>query len=160
MFAHLNPHSSDFEYISALYSPFVHQLTMQFSLFEPGHPVSVIVCVARKLNPCPSYSRRRDCINLGIGRSLYKGGGSYSFTGPNPACVRSVHMLPVNPLRTPPPIVINFCRPTTKRPWHAGAAVIFQQLKISGCPGVLLEPIKAVLFIRFRPAPANIDSVV
>ena len=63
MFAHLSPHSSNFGDICALYSPFFHQLTVQSSLFEPG-------C----LRPCPSYSRRRDCINLGLLRSLYKGG--------------------------------------------------------------------------------------
>ena len=28
-----------------------------------------------KLRPCPSYSRRRDRINLGLWRSLYGGGG-------------------------------------------------------------------------------------
>ena len=28
--------------------------------------VSVVVCVARKLSPCPSYSRRGDRINLGF----------------------------------------------------------------------------------------------
>ena len=39
MFAHLNPHSSDFGDICALSSPFLHQLTMQSSLFEPGRPV-------------------------------------------------------------------------------------------------------------------------
>ena len=39
MFAHLNPHGSDFGDICALYSPFLHQLTMQASLFEPGRPV-------------------------------------------------------------------------------------------------------------------------
>ena len=41
--------------------------------------VSVFVCVARKLHPCPSYSRCRDRINLGLWRSLYKaaGGGGY-----------------------------------------------------------------------------------
>ena len=39
MFAHLNPHRSDFGDISALYPPFLHQLTMHFSLFEPGYPV-------------------------------------------------------------------------------------------------------------------------
>ena len=37
--------------------------------------LSVVVCVARKLRPCPSYSRRRDRINLVLWRSLYKGGG-------------------------------------------------------------------------------------
>ena len=36
--------------------------------------VSVVVCVARKLRPCPSYSRRRDRINLVLWRSLYRGG--------------------------------------------------------------------------------------
>ena len=63
MFAHLNPYSSYFGDICGLYSPFLHQLTMQSSLFEPG-----------RLRPCPSYSRRRDRINLGLLRSLYKGG--------------------------------------------------------------------------------------
>ena len=37
--------------------------------------VSVVVCVVRKPRPCPSYSRRRDRINLGLLRSYYKGGG-------------------------------------------------------------------------------------
>ena len=37
--------------------------------------VSVVVYVAGKLHPCPSYSRRGDRINLGLWRSLYKGGG-------------------------------------------------------------------------------------
>ena len=64
MFAHLNPHSSDFGDICALYSPFLHQLTVQSSLFEPG-----------RLRPCPSYSRRRDRIDLGFLRSYCKGGG-------------------------------------------------------------------------------------
>ena len=40
--------------------------------------VSVVVYVARKLRPCPSYSGRRDRINLGLWRSLYKGGGGYT----------------------------------------------------------------------------------
>ena len=78
MVAHLNPHSSDFWYPCALYSPCWRQLTRQSSLFERGCPVLVVVCVARKLHPCPSYSRRRDRINLGLWRSLYKGGGGYS----------------------------------------------------------------------------------
>ena len=72
---HLNPHSSDFGDVCAFYAPFLHRLTMQSSLFEPGCPVLVVVCVARKLRPCPSYSRRRDRINWGLWRSLYKGGG-------------------------------------------------------------------------------------
>ena len=53
----------------------MHQLTMQSSLFERGCPVLVVV--ARKLRPCPSYSRRRDRINLGLWRSLDKGGAGY-----------------------------------------------------------------------------------
>ena len=69
------PDSSDFGDVCALFAPFLHQLTMQSSLFERGCPVLVVVCVARKLRPCPSYSRRRDRINLGLWRSLYKGGG-------------------------------------------------------------------------------------
>ena len=64
VFAHLNPHSSDFGDMCALYSPFLHQLTVQSSLFEPG-----------RLRPCPSYSRRRDRANLGLLRSFYRGGG-------------------------------------------------------------------------------------
>ena len=63
MFAHLTPESSDFGDSCALYSPFSHQLTKSSSLFEPG-------C----LRPCPSYSRRRDRVNLGLLRSLYRGG--------------------------------------------------------------------------------------
>ena len=71
----LDPDSSDFGDVCALYAPFLHQLTMQSSLFERGCPVLVVACIARKLHPCPSYSRRRDRINLGLWRSLYKGGG-------------------------------------------------------------------------------------
>ena len=41
-------------------------------LAERELAVLVVVCVARKLRPCPSYSRRRDRINLGLWRSLYK----------------------------------------------------------------------------------------
>ena len=82
MFAHLNPHSSDFGDFCALYAPFLHQLTMQSSLFERGCPVLVVACVARKLRPCPSYSRRRDRINLGLWRSFYKGGAGYQPTLP------------------------------------------------------------------------------
>ena len=37
--------------------------------------VSVVVCVARKLRPCPSYSGRRDRNNSVHWCSLYKGGG-------------------------------------------------------------------------------------
>ena len=72
-FCPLDPDSSDFGDVCAFYAPFLHQLTMQSSLFERGCPVLVVVCVARKLRPCPSYSRRRDRINLGHWRSLYKG---------------------------------------------------------------------------------------
>ena len=63
MFAHLNPQSSDFWYICALHSPFWPQLTVQSSVFEPGH-----------LRPCPSYIRRRGRIDLGFLRSFDKGG--------------------------------------------------------------------------------------
>ena len=36
-------------------------------------------CMCRlKLRLCPSYSRRRDRINLVLWRSLYKGGGGLS----------------------------------------------------------------------------------
>ena len=42
--------------------------------------VSVVVFIARKLRPCPSYSRRRDRNNSVHWRSLYKGGGGYNFS--------------------------------------------------------------------------------
>ena len=71
----LDPHSSDFGDVCASYFPFLHQLTVQSSLFERGCPVLVVVCVGRKPRPCPSYSGRRDRINLGLWRSLDKGGG-------------------------------------------------------------------------------------
>ena len=75
----LDPESSDFGDVCALYAPFLHQLTMQSSLFERGCPVLVVVCVVRKLRPCPSYSRRRDRINLGLiwdfGVAYTRGGG-------------------------------------------------------------------------------------
>ena len=58
------PQSSDFGDIYALSSPFWHQLTVQSSLLKPG-----------RLRPCPSYSRRRDRISLGLLRSYYKWGG-------------------------------------------------------------------------------------
>ena len=74
----LDPHSSDFGDVCALHAPFLHQLTMQSSLFERGCPLLVVACVARKLRPCPSYSRRRDRINLGLWCGLYKGGGGYN----------------------------------------------------------------------------------
>ena len=77
----LDPDSSDFGDVCALYAPFLHQLTMQSSLFERGCPVLVVVCVARKLRPCPSYNRRRDRINLVLWRSLYKGGGAGYMVG-------------------------------------------------------------------------------
>ena len=37
--------------------------------------VSVVVCVARKLRPCPSYSGRRDRNNSVHWRSLNRAGG-------------------------------------------------------------------------------------
>ena len=39
--------------------------------------MAVVVCVVRKLRPCNSYSRRRDCINSVLWRSYYKGGAGY-----------------------------------------------------------------------------------
>ena len=41
--------------------------------------VSVVVCVLRKPRPCPSYSRCRDRINLGLLCS-YQGGGGGGYT--------------------------------------------------------------------------------
>ena len=78
-------HSSYFGDICALYPPFLHQLTVQSSLFEPG-----------RIRPCPSYSRRRDRINLGLLRSLYKGGGVliHCLTVDNSRPLRFVHGAP------------------------------------------------------------------
>ena len=45
------------------------------SYHKRAHVLLVIVCVARKLHPCPSYSRRRDRNNSVHWRGLYKGGG-------------------------------------------------------------------------------------
>ena len=38
---------------------------------------TVVVCVARKLRPCPRYNRHRDRIYLGLLLSLYRGGGTF-----------------------------------------------------------------------------------
>ena len=92
MFAQLNPQSSCFGDICTLYSPFLHQLTVQSALFEPG-----------RLRPCPSYSRRRDRINLGLLRSLYKGGGVHT-----PVPIHAPARTQKAPARTPPP----FCAST------------------------------------------------
>ena len=93
VFAHLNPQSCDFGYICALCSPCVHQLPVQSSLFEHGCPVSVVVCVARKLRLCPSYSRPGDHINLGLWRSLHKGGGVDVYVAWLPATTAQDHLL-------------------------------------------------------------------
>ena len=58
---------------------------MESSLFEAGCPVLVVLCVARNLRPCPSYSRRGDRIHLGLWRSLYKRGGRGTCQCPPPA---------------------------------------------------------------------------
>ena len=89
----LDPDSSDFGDVCALYPPFLHQLTMQSSLFEHGRLVLVVVCVARKLCPCPSYSRRRDRIDLGLWRSFYKGGGGVAKPPISSCHVRAVPAL-------------------------------------------------------------------
>ena len=82
MFAHLNPHNSEFGDICALYSPFL-SLTC----------VPAVVCGTRKRRPCLSYSRRRDPINLGLFRGLDKarggGGGCH-----DPALVVCVFRFP------------------------------------------------------------------
>ena len=64
MFAQLNPHSSDFGDILCIIFPFLALAHHAIFSFEPG-------C----LRCCPSLSRHRDRINLGLLRSLYKGGG-------------------------------------------------------------------------------------
>ena len=76
MFAHLNPQSADFGDICALSSPSLHQLTMQSSLFEPGHPVSVVIYVSRA-----SYARVQATVGVGtvliryFGIAYTRGGG-------------------------------------------------------------------------------------
>ena len=99
----LDPDSSDFGDVCALYAPFLHQLTIQSSLFERGCPGLVVICVARKLRPCPGYSRRRDRINLGLWRSLYKGGGGTSVMDRGVAmCTVRRSCGPSPPLPSPP----------------------------------------------------------
>ena len=59
--------------------------------------VLVVVCVAHKLRACPSYSRRRDRINLGLLRSLYRGGGGVQrLTAIGGAGGAPPHLLPSN----------------------------------------------------------------
>ena len=76
MFAHLNPHSSDFGDIYALYSPFLDQLTVQSSLFEPRalRPVQATVGVGTVLiwDFCVAYTRGRGGTAAGGG---YRWGG-------------------------------------------------------------------------------------
>ena len=118
LFAHLNPQSSDFGYICALSSPFLVVAC-----------VPMFVCVARKLWPCLSYSRRRDRIDLGLLRSLDKRGGEVTL-----AKIRSGHFwytnfcVPDPP--TPPfyyitgPQLPNLCLgpPVTAEGWWAAGS--------------------------------------
>ena len=102
MFAQLNPHSSDFGDICAPYPPFLHQLIM-----------SVVVCVARKLCPCPSYSRRRDRVNLGLLRSLYKGRGDtvlLSVVTELVRCLTQTHKVAVTPALPLPRLPVPLCQ--------------------------------------------------
>ena len=98
MFAHLNPHNSDFGGICGLYSPFLQWRLRCTHTMRSFTFVSVVVCVARKLRPCPSYSRRRDRINLGFWRSLYKGGGVQRYAlreyRTRSACAGSIGVVP------------------------------------------------------------------
>ena len=108
LFAHLNPQSSDFGYICALSSPFLVVAC-----------VPVFVCVARKLWPCLSYSRRRDRIDLGLFCSLDKRGGGY--ISENPIRPFLVHKLlcPRPPL--PPPLLLLHWPSTSQSvSWSAG----------------------------------------
>ena len=52
-------------HIALMVGIFVHY----FPLSSTSTCVLVVVCGARKLRPCLSYSRRRDRINLGLFRS-------------------------------------------------------------------------------------------
>ena len=56
--------------------------------------VSVVVYVAHKLRPCPSYSRRRDRINLVLWRSLDKGGGGCADWNTDWVVLQSIANLP------------------------------------------------------------------
>ena len=132
MFAHLNPHSSDFGDVCALYAPFLHQLIMQSSVFESGRPVLVVVCVVRKLRPCPSYNRRRDRINFVHWRKLYKGGGYQR----NPRQIatppqkvpknRRKPQTPPPPKRHPPPTNLTGMDPT-KTNMHQQKHLFYQK---------------------------------
>ena len=79
LFAHLNPQSCDFGDICASSSPF---------LVVPCVPV--VVCVARKLRPCLSYSRRRGRINSVLLCRLDKGGGGGCGTAPLFVCAQGI----------------------------------------------------------------------
>ena len=139
----LDPHSSDFGDVCASYAPFLHRLTMQSSLFEPERPVLVVVCVARKLRPCPSYSRRRDRINLGLWRSLYKGGGVhiYRHTG-RPSGVADSHNVFLRGLchRSSPEFVLLLAAGTVPRDdgLYRLYAALREDRRLGGCCGELV----------------------
>ena len=73
----LDPDSSDFGDVCALYAPFLHQLTMQSSLFERWCPVLVVVCVGA------NYARVQATVGVGtvliwdFGVAYTGGGGTF-----------------------------------------------------------------------------------
>ena len=139
----LDPDSSDFGDVCALHAPFLHQLTMQSSLFERGCPVLVVVCVARKLRPCPSYSRRRDCINLGRWRGLYKGGGGVQWS----PCTA------VMAYRCPQLSTIDFIKnPVSNRSWLGYGPCLSKRLSgVQYCPSGVHPLANNVQLVHRRP---------
>ena len=81
------PDSSDFGDVCALFAPFLHQLTMQSSLFERGCPVLVVVCVARKLRLCQATVGVGTVLIWDFGVAYTRGGGGGYYTlEPHAAC--------------------------------------------------------------------------
>ena len=79
--------------------------------------VPVVVCVARKLRPCPSYSGRRDVIILYIGVAYTRGGGYFSTS-----LARWLKARPL-PLGGHPASPAGVFRPATARSEATGAEV-------------------------------------
>ena len=141
MSAQLNPQSCGFGDICALYSPFWHQLTMQSSFLEPGH-----------LRPCPSYSRRRDRINLGLLRSLYKGGGGT----PDKARGGVLPLQRVTP-PSPPLLVLTWACPNTATSCLCTFGAVFWNHRFGGSAPI--ENVVCSLCAGYRKGPCGWRSV-
>ena len=97
---------------------------MQSSLFEPGH-----------LRPCPSYSRRRGRINVGLLRSCCKG-GTYGLRCHFNECSapRKSHALPQSPQKPLAPMCYHFWWVFTGRTFLVEGGGILKMLERTGVP--------------------------